>query len=303
MKEKMVDCPICGGSNFMPVWDKILREQEGKLRSAVIRDEEGNIVNGRNVVCKKCGLVFLNPRLDDESLKAFYDGPYREIYGTNVANNLKSEQTHANNAVSVMNRMTIDPHEKRFLDIGCSSGQLVKIIAQYTKAEGVEASSKFSEMGLEGGGVIYNKDFEDFIAVVDYDVITMLNTLEHLTDPCKTLLKIRSIMKDDGILLVSVPNIFNTMLTRNMDAFMSNAHLYNFSHNTLTMLMMKCGLNPIYMETILEEIGEKIYMACTKDTIKNLKFDEFDSHYEDIATLIYTVGKLGDLKIKLLNQR
>jgi hypothetical protein len=106
-----------------------------------------------------------------------------------------------------------------------------------------------------------------------YDLITMLNTLEHMYNPIKELEKIHNLLDDNGHLLVSVPDIWNINIKKPMDAYLSNAHLFNFSHNTLGVMLFKCKYDiciPIYIE---EEIGNKLYLLARKrDTSINVGF-------------------------------
>ena len=54
-----------------------------------------------------------------------------------------------------------------------------------------------------------------------FDIITMLNVLEHLADPVLALRQIKKLINKDGILVIDVPNDFNDFQTtgRNIHRF------------------------------------------------------------------------------------
>ena len=67
---------------------------------------------------------------------------------------------------------------------------------EYGKKRGLN----LKHAGLDGMDVFSGKQF---------DVVCLLNVLEHVADPEKTINQIRKILKKDGILLIDVPNEFN----------------------------------------------------------------------------------------------
>lgn len=96
------------------------------------------------------------------------------------------------------------------LDVGCGSG----LFLSYFKKKGwnvfgTEISKEISKFSSEMFGIkpligdlLNLKLSENY-----FDVITINNVLEHLSQPNETLLKIKSLLKDDGILEITVPNI------------------------------------------------------------------------------------------------
>lgn len=295
MNIELVKCELCGSDDFVTLWDKGVRDSEGKLQSLVVRDEEGNIVNGRNVICKKCGLVYVNPRMDKASLTEFYKDEYRKSYKPDRS----SEAGHAMNAVQVLQRVVKDPYGKHFLDIGCSSGRLLAALRELGFPEGVESNVENANIGIAEGLVIHKTDFESYKPTAKFDVVTILNTLEHMPNPVEILKKIRSIMEPDGICLVCVPNIQNMLINKNVDAFLSNAHLYNFSPYTLGMMMKKAGLWPVLIESKYEELGDKIYIAAKIGPEIEIDFDGYQSCYEEQIVMINAIDRLVQAKIKI----
>lgn len=266
-----INCNLCGSNDYEVLWDKTEREKQGILYSVVIRDKDGNIVQGRNVICKTCGLVYVNPRLGDEELKEFYENDYRKIYGGD--NSLAAEHAHAKTAMELLWQV---PGET-FLDIGCSTGQLVKQmqVKRCLISHGIEPNIKHCTIAKNAGLNVLPVGIENYNPGMRFDIITMLNTLEHVTGPAKMLGKVHSLLSDNGYFLVSVPNLHNTHINIPVDAFLSNAHLYNFTPATLGMMMQQHGFKLLNVYLIPEEMGEKIYILAQKsETRVEIVFDD-----------------------------
>ena len=256
-----MSCDLCGSTERTVIWDKAEREKAGILRSVVIRDENGGIVHGRNVMCLRCGLVYVNPRMNADELKYFYAEDYRKIYGG--ARSLESEKRHARTAYSLMSQGI-------HLDIGCSTGQLIRMTGGY----GIEPNQEYCEKAKNACLSVENCIIEDYDPGIRFDVITMLNALEHVISPMVVLRKIHNLLNDGGHVLISVPNLLSTHINIPVDAFLSNAHLYNFTPATLHMMLAKVGLHLVKAWPIAEEMGEKIYVLAQKGEPTEIVFDD-----------------------------
>jgi 2-polyprenyl-3-methyl-5-hydroxy-6-metoxy-1,4-benzoquinol methylase len=299
-------CDLCGGSDHAVLWDKTEREKAGILRSVVIRDEAGNIIQGCNVMCKRCGLVYVSPRMSKEELDRFYTEDYRKIYGGGAS--LEAEERHAKTAASLL---PLDREGfggflhpvKNHLDIGCSTGRLI----EYTGGYGIEPNIRYYEIAKNKKthyGIarqenlrVENCTIEDYNPGHKFDNITMLNALEHVLSPTAVLTKIHSFLNDGGHVLISVPNLLSTHINIPVDAFLSNAHLFNFTAATLGIMMRKCGLIPVKAWIIPEEMGEKVYMLAKKDVPYEIVFDDnIEKRIGMTKIFLHTANNLFALK-------
>lgn len=102
---------------------------------------------------------------------------------------------------------------KTILDLGCGegcAGSKIKERDPGAKVYGVEideASGRKAELVLDGV-IIGDLEKADLPFEKKYfDCIVAADVLEHLVDPWNTLKKIRELLADDGVLVVSIPNI------------------------------------------------------------------------------------------------
>lgn len=271
-----VNCDLCGSTEYDVLWDKTERDKENTLNGIVFRDDTQNIIHGRNVLCRCCGLVYLNPRMNTSELFHFYQIDYRKIYKQN--NSCRSEREHAENAIDFLGKQGITK-VGRLLDIGCNTGKLLKLLHESGHCEpheihGVELNKEHCEQAhrvlMQQGKLINisNCSIEDYTPETPFDTIAIMNTLEHVISPTNVLNKVYEILNMNGILLISVPNLANRTLLKPMDVFLSNCHLYNFCDVTITALLHKCGFRVIAKDIYVESIGEKLYVAGRKTAEK-----------------------------------
>jgi SAM-dependent methyltransferase len=103
---------------------------------------------------------------------------------------------------------SLRPSERgRLLDVGCGSGAFARTMSKRGyDVVGVEPFSlgrPVEEPGLR----LVRAPLERVRSELGrFDVITMWHVLEHLTDPKGGLADVASLLNDDGVLLVSVPN-------------------------------------------------------------------------------------------------
>lgn len=108
---------------------------------------------------------------------------------------------------------------KKILDVGCGAGRLAIMCAYFAKT--VDAFD-FSETAISLAQIsakcsqtknvnFFVSDIKDFSSKNQkrYDLITLVGVLEHVNNPLSTLKKLNSLLKNNGILVVSCPNFIN----------------------------------------------------------------------------------------------
>ncbi|MFJ7825273.1 class I SAM-dependent methyltransferase [Psychrobacillus sp. NPDC096623] len=98
------------------------------------------------------------------------------------------------------------------LELGCGDGEMTLLLADSFKSvtvvDGSETMLNECKIRLENkNNIEYHKSyFEDYKSDKKFDVIIMSHVLEHLDNPVQVLQKISSLLKEDGVLLIAVPN-------------------------------------------------------------------------------------------------
>lgn len=112
-----------------------------------------------------------------------------------------------------------------------------------------------------------------------FDVVYCCHVLEHIGDDSKTLVEIHQVLKENGLLLLSVPNMFNlfTGLRRRLNSknpFSSPEHLREYSKEGLTVLLNNCDFNilGVRMTGFLLPVGKTIFnFALSQVGLQNIR--------------------------------
>jgi len=99
---------------------------------------------------------------------------------------------------------------KRVLDVGCGEGQFLEILGEQGWGTfGIELSKASADIAGTKKGVqqVQTGFFEDYPEGGDlFDLITMWMVLEHVSDPKEVIDKARRLLKNEGVLVLTVPN-------------------------------------------------------------------------------------------------
>ena len=94
------------------------------------------------------------------------------------------------------------------LDIGCAGGEFVVCaLAHGFDAYGLEPNNNFARQAkIILGNRILNDSIENFVPSVKYDVVLLLDVLEHTKSPAMVIKKVHYLMKKHGILVLKSPD-------------------------------------------------------------------------------------------------
>ena len=232
-----IQCNLCGSDKYAVI--------NSHRKDRYCRPE----VEVRTVICKTCGLVYVNPQLDDSELHSLYSTTYGDA-PAELTNRKKLERKEIAAEWSVRwiyKRAGISDKLGKVLDIGCGMGALPHAFQKRGwDAYGVEPTPHGAQFAKERFGVKIMSGFlEDTHLPSSYfDLVTLVQTFEHLADPSQALIIIRNCLKDEGLIYINSPNILKPKHFQPFEA----PHLYTYSPNTLRLLLKKAGFEPIVIE-------------------------------------------------------
>lgn len=215
----------------------------------------GNKKSYKLFLCKDCKLIFVDPLPDPASI-------YNEDYFSGATNGFGyvNYDEDKEPMVPVFNKY-LDLFNKygkgngRLFDIGAATGFFIKLAKNRGyEVKGVEmsghAASEARRAGLEvlTGDLLHNHQPSDY-----FDVVTMLDVLEHFTDPFAELVEVKRILKPKGLMVVNTPNgqsVLAKILKTKWHLIFPPEHLFYFSPKNLEMFLVKNGFKVLYSGTI-----------------------------------------------------
>jgi 2-polyprenyl-3-methyl-5-hydroxy-6-metoxy-1,4-benzoquinol methylase len=192
------------------------------------------------LVCLDCGLKYLDPIPDTERLAGIYDSSYYSAWFEGTG-----ESELESMKISTFSRYLniIKSHRKngRLLDLGCAFGALMKVASKENfepygveiNQVAVEEASKVSKHVF--CGTVEQAGFESDT----FDVVVMLDFLEHLKEPYRTMEEVRRILKANGVLLIVTPDT-GSLTARLLGSYWPHykvEHLYYFNRQNIRKLL------------------------------------------------------------------
>jgi len=240
-------------------------EFDFSLKNSVSSDAKFFNKSIAHIYCNNCGYIFINPekRLD---INSFYELEYDFLLDGEVEPSV-NEKKYSENLVDLYAPYIIDNSEKSFFDIGAGKGNLLEAFfsrfknLKYTALEPSKAyhllkNKKFIKE-------CHNSFFNSSSFQHNFDFLSLIGVLEHVSDPKSFLLDIKKIMHKETLLLIEVPNFSN-----NKADLMTIDHISKFTDNSLTNIFNITGFE-IVKKQILSGVVPMQYIIKTSD-IKNL---------------------------------
>jgi 2-polyprenyl-3-methyl-5-hydroxy-6-metoxy-1,4-benzoquinol methylase len=116
----------------------------------------------------------------------------------------------------------IDRPPESVLDVGCATGKNGELLRHRygSQVTGIEFDSGMASLARDKLFAVHLADLNktslsELLPSARYDLIVFGDVLEHLIDPWTTLSQARSLLKDGGTILTSLPNVghYSTLLS------------------------------------------------------------------------------------------
>jgi SAM-dependent methyltransferase len=209
------------------------------------------------VQCRRCGLVYANPRLPKPALMTRYSETYfwdEYMAGLGVGRDghVDVERFASIHAPLLHLFQIYHPPPGDLLEIGASAGLFMKSAERAGwRTKGIEPMDPAAAFARERLGLdVMTGTLEDAALAPDsFDAAVMLDTIEHLPNPVAVLTQLHDLLRQRGLLIVTTPNweAFTRHALGEQWAVISAAeHLYLFSEATLTAALRKAGFSWIH---------------------------------------------------------
>lgn len=240
---RAVNCIVCESHR-----KTVLEEQKFKDDYLDLISPDYQCGLRRLVICNDCGFVYHDPQLDDRDMATLYD-KFRDVSFRNESPDayfdritlLPKDQSENFAKVEWIRNRLPDFMSKggRLLDIGCGGGVFIHTFLQNSPkwtAAGVEPTPAFADLAGRrlNQPVVSGSYHPGLFAAASFDLITINQVLEHVSDPVAFLEAVRNDLAEGGYIYLEVPDVLDLeFLPPNHDRFLMQ-HLWVFSKASLT---------------------------------------------------------------------
>ena len=254
-------CAICGSAERVRIY-----EQKDRLHHV-----EGKFDLVR---CLECKVHYLNPRPTIAELDRYYPqdyGPHRPRSDFRTFfQRFDAAFGYRKRCRAVTQRM----HSGKLLDVGCGNGGFLAAMRDIGwDTLGVEINARAACIAERDLGLnIFNGDLlEAGLPHGHFDVITFWDVVEHLHEPLAYVAEARKLLKDDGLLVISTPDVGSVqarLFGKYWAGLDAPRHLCVFSRPALGAFLEKAGFEIV--ETAYFTGGYKVFQLSVGFVIDEL---------------------------------
>lgn len=271
-------CPVCRGPNF-----ELLSEKDRYGLPLAV------------VICKQCGLIQSNPRMDVASYAEFYNLEYRRLYGGTSGPTDGFFQHEVEKGQSIFQYIKennlLPERGKLIVEVGCGAGGVLKVFkdAGY-HVMGVDLGAEYVEYGRKQHGLdLFVGTFADMVLDSAPDCVIYADVLEHILDPNSELALLKTKIHAKTLVFISMPSVKGLIQlnpTYRMDflRLLQNAHVWHFTLRSLNNLMSVNGYR-------LVAGNERIYSLFSLNQTQ----ENWISDYNAVMTYLRRLEYLRDL--------
>lgn len=227
-----VRCNLCGADDF-----SVIAETQRDIRTAsrVFRFDV------RLACCRRCGLVYWNPRKSSQELQEYYEAVYRAPV---VLQNV--DEARRRTIQSRVGLLREHVSGGRLLEIGAGEGFFLQRASEAGfDVYGIEPSPSYAQVAarLVGPERVAEAFLETYQPSQLFDIVCSSFVIEHASDASDFLSRCRALLADDGWLYVEVPDI--GLYPSHAADLIWHEYAYHFSQKTIRRLLHKAGFEAV----------------------------------------------------------
>jgi 2-polyprenyl-3-methyl-5-hydroxy-6-metoxy-1,4-benzoquinol methylase len=254
---KEYPCNLCGSKDNVVIYPSTALEGCMCVGSMACTNE-GHGEHYQIVRCRRCGLIFSSPRPDDIELEAAYQSVRDDIYAQQLEGRVRTFDRNLDNLARFC-------AGGKLMDVGCALGVfLSRALRRGWNVRGIEPSLWCVEKSKELFNVAVEQGtYKDLLRSPGmFDVITLWDVLEHISDPTDALKACNMALRVGGVLAfstVDAGSLYARVLGQRWPWLMK-MHIHYFDRKTIHAYLCKAGFDVLeirnYRHTISLEYLE-----------------------------------------------
>jgi 2-polyprenyl-3-methyl-5-hydroxy-6-metoxy-1,4-benzoquinol methylase len=138
----------------------------------------------------------------------------------------------------------------RILDVGCGAGLFFDALEPFGDVEGIESDRDAVEQSGRWRPRIHLGGIETFASRGEFDLVLMLDVLEHVPNPDAMLRHAATLLAPKGQLLITVP-AFDALWTSHDEI---NGHVKRYAAREVRQLVQHAGLNVVNTRYLFQSL-------------------------------------------------
>jgi 2-polyprenyl-3-methyl-5-hydroxy-6-metoxy-1,4-benzoquinol methylase len=271
------DCPLCDSDQGV-VLGKILASDVVAINKTYFRDALTRLdiePSSEWPIFKcKCGMLYAQRLPSQPFLSTLYDSAIDSDVAKKVSTGPSWIAFQLAAAVDVLRSLPFPDSgesQHRLLDFGCGYGSLVEALqSEYVTCVGFETSNSRLEYHKHRNLSTYG-EWTQIVKRGPYSAVFVSEVLEHVPDPKAVLKTLRSVLKPNGLISVTVPNFPKGRMKRQLRLAASSKpftqelnpweHLNYFSSTHLRRMLVQTGFREVPTTV---DIGVRLGLSGTK---------------------------------------
>ena len=254
-----------------------LKNYLGELRPCIICNSE-NLEEWAKLdyleakKCKDCGMISVNPHLNDEGLTKVYQDYFLH----------RLDEKELFEKRKIMYKIDHDWVTKfinhgKMLDVGCSGGQFLSVFdSKKWERQGVEIDKDAAEFAKSEYDIPVSIGYFPEISFEEkFDLVVIRGVIEHFSDPISVLKKCAEVLKPNGFLFITATPVGNSfafdVYREKWHLFTPLAHIHFFTVDLLSRVLKTFGMSLIDQHYQYEETPyanpEKDFAKIQEDII------------------------------------
>ena len=223
----------------------------------------------RLFTCMTCGLVFIDPVPTTTShlyVADYFSGAEKGFGYPDYELEKKDMTPTFEKYLDLMEKVSPG---KTLLDVGAANGFfMARARERDWEVQGIEIS-EYARSEAKKKGLSVFSSFEDISDRHDtFDVISFLDSIEHVPHPRQDLEKAIALLREGGVLVLNTPDagsLFARMMGPRWHLIVPPEHLFLFNRKNMTLLLRELGVEPFYIGTI----GKRFSIRYISSIISN----------------------------------
>ncbi len=251
------NCPLCSSNNVIPV-----KHEKNNFTHQI-----SPLVNSFHkawvtlLECKECGFGFCK---EMPSHPDFFNQRYSSEFDPNIEGDNNFKHTILDELFYTLQKY--QKEKGKILDIGSFAGVFIRDAQKRGyQAEGVEVNPNMARYTIEKLKLkVFNGKIQEFDGKENsFDIITLIDVLEHLPDPKIILEKCQHLLRPGGILIIKVPNypaqklkqkVANILGISAYGIFSDFGHINQFSQRSLNHVCEHLGFKNLECAIVSSEM-------------------------------------------------